>query len=487
MVIPPTVGPATATPQGPFEGDVETFASTPTEYFGHSWYAMQHVAAEELAALQLSALQMRLDQLRDRIPVLSAMAAEVGVDHLGSLNDLAPLLFEHSVYKSYPQSFLVKNRFTELTRWLDRLTTHDLSAVDVSRCDSIDSWLDTLEQRTELRVSHTSGTSGTMSFLPRSQDEWDRMYASLRPGLFQYSDPTGVGGRHEGEYFNLIWPLYRHGRSAIMRAPQMAVQHMLGSEERLHALRPGSMSSDAMYLAGRLRAAEARGELDRLEVNPALRGRKEQFEREQREMAETMSVFVDDIVEKLRGQRVWVLATWNVLYSIARAGLDKGLSRLFAPDSLVSTGGGAKGVMVPDDWEATVREFTGVDRIQHMYVMSEITAMNKMCEHGRYHFEPWIIPFVLDPKDGRPLPRRGEQTGRAAVFDVLPTSYWGGFISGDEVTASFDPCQCGRTTTHLARKIERYSEKQGGDDKITCLASEDAHRAALDFLTTRLA
>ena len=50
----------------------------------------------------------------------------------------------------------------------------------------------------------------------------------------------------------------------------------------------------------------------------------------------------------------------------------------------------------------------------------------------------------------------GYEEGRAAIFDLLPGSYWGGFVSGDEVTLSHDPCRCGRTTSHLARKIERY-------------------------------
>ena len=39
-----------------------------------------------------------------------------------------------------------------------------------------------------------------------------------------------------------------------------------------------------------------------------------------------------------------------------------------------------------------------------------------------------------------------------------------------------------------ARTIERYSDKQGGgDDKITCVAADEAHRAALEFLTAELA
>jgi hypothetical protein len=68
----------------------------------------------------------------------------------------------------------------------------------------------------------------------------------------------------------------------------------------------------------------------------------------------------------------------------------------------------------------------------------------------------------------------------------MPDSYWGGFISGDEVTADWSPCQCGRTTPHLEGRIERYSEKQGGDDKITCAASDEAHGAALEMLNDRL-
>ena len=467
--------------------DARAFANAPADYFGHSWHAMQHMPSDELRELQLHALKLRFDELHDAIPTLQALAANAGISEIEALDDAVPLLFQHTVYKSYPAALLLKNRFTELTRWLDRLTTHDLSGVDVSGAESIDEWLEILDAETPLKTVHTSGTAGTMSFLPRDETEWDEMYRCFRAGLFQFSDPTGAGGRHEGEYFNLIWPLYRHGRSAITRVPEFALPHLCGDESRLHTLRPGRMSSDAMYLAGRLRAATARGELDQIEVNPALAKRRAEFERTQQEMAESLPNFINQMVEQLRGERIWLLATWNVLYGIAKAGLDAGLERVFAPDSLITTGGGAKGAVVPDDWEETVHRFIGVDHVQHCYVMSEMTALNKLCEHGRYHFEPWVIPYVLDPESSQPLPRNaGEQTGRMAIFDLLPSSYWGGFVSGDEVTLSHESCACGRTTSHLARTIERYSEKQSGDDKITCVAAEDAHRAALEFLTERL-
>jgi hypothetical protein len=476
---------ATADNSVAFTEQAREFATAPARFFGGSWYAMHQLEPERLEALQLRALRMRFEELRDRIPVLNTLAGEQGVDGVGVVDDVVPILFQHSVYKSYPPSLLARNRFDQITRWLDRLTAYDLSAVDVDRCQTIDEWLDVLDAETELRVAHSSGTAGTMSFLPRSLDEWDRMYEAFRCGLFQFSDPRGERD-HAGEYFNLIWPLYRRGRSVITRLPDMAIRHMLGSEERLHVLRQGRISSDSLYLAGRVRAATARGELHLLEINPALVHRREQFEREQHELREGLPRFIEETVDKLRGQRVWLLATWNVLYEMARVGLEHGREGVFAPDSLVSTGGGAKGQTVPDDWEDVVKRFTGVDRIQHAYAMSEMTALNKLCEHDHYHIEPWVIPFVLDPEDGTLLPREGRQTGRFAFFDLLPDSYWGGFISGDEVTADWTPCRCGRTTAHVERRIERFSDKQG-DDKITCAATDEAHGAALEFLTGRLA
>jgi hypothetical protein len=261
----------------------------------------------------------------------------------------------------------------------------------------------------------------------------------------------------------------------------------MGSEDRLHVLSQGRLSSDGMFLAARLAFADARGESDNLEINPALARRREEFVREQRELIEALPRFITTLGGQLRGKRVWLFGTWNVLYRMAEVGLEAGLEGVFAPDSLVTTGGGAKGQVVRDDWEQSVMRFTGVDRLQHGYAMTELTGISKLCENGRYHYEPWIVPFVLDLDDGRVLPRDGEQTGRGAFFDLIAASYWGGFITGDEITLDHGPCPCGRTTAHTARNVQRLSEKRGGgDDKITCAASDDAHARALEFLNERL-
>jgi hypothetical protein len=72
------------------------------------------------------------------------------------------------------------------------------------------------------------------------------------------------------------------------------------------------------------------------------------------------------------------------------------------------------------------------------------------------------------------LPRTGTQTGRFACMDLLPSTYWGGIISGDKVTVEWDrECPCGRKGAHIHRDITRYSEAITGDDKITCASTID--------------
>ena len=118
------------------------------------------------------------------------------------------------------------------------------------------------------------------------------------------------------------------------------------------------------------------------------------------------------------------------------------------------------------------------------YAMTEMNANNLLCENNHYHIAPWIIPFVLDPDTSAILPRTGSVTGRFAFYDLLPDTHWGGFVTGDEVTMTVDrACGCGREGPYIDATIARYSEMRGGDDKISCAASAEAHEEAMDFLT----
>jgi hypothetical protein len=91
--------------------------------------------------------------------------------------------------------------------------------------------------------------------------------------------------------------------------------------------------------------------------------------------------------------------------------------------------------------------------------MSEISAFHWACAEGRYHVQPWVIPFLLDPGTSEPLPREGRQTGRAAFYDFLNRSHWGGIISGDEITIDWSAaCPCGLASVPIEHDIMRYSE-----------------------------
>ena len=147
-------------------------ADDPPKFFRYSNRNAHRLPREHVEAMQLAAFQRRFADLRDRLPVLKAAAAEQGIDQIADLDAGSNLVFPDSIYKSYPVSLLEKNRFDQLTKWLGRLTTTDLSKADVSRCDGIDSWLRALEDATGIQVVNSSGTSGTMTFLPRTRNDY---------------------------------------------------------------------------------------------------------------------------------------------------------------------------------------------------------------------------------------------------------------------------------------------------------------------------
>jgi hypothetical protein len=154
---------------------------------------------------------------------------------------------------------------------------------------------------------------------------------------------------------------------------------------------------------------------------------------------------------------------------------------------VLTSGGGSKGRVLPPDYKRQIFDFLGFERHFEFFGMSELMANAPRCEAGQFHFPPVIVPFALDPDTGRALPCAGRQTGRLAVMDLLPDSYWGGLVSGDEVTlAGFDtPCACGRRGPYLEPGIRRYSEIRGGDDKVNCAGAPEAHDHAVDFLLER--
>jgi hypothetical protein len=147
------------------------------------------------------------------------------------------------------------------------------------------------------------------------------------------------------------------------------------------------------------------------------------------------------------------------------------------------SGGGMKGYKdPPPNWREIVLDFFGIDNICQTYGMSEVSATAPMCKCGFFHFMPSMVPILLD-KDANELPREGVQTGRMALFDLLAETYWGGFISGDQVTVHWDEdCACGWTGPRITQDIQRFAQMEGGDDKITCAGSAQAYNEFMEYV-----
>jgi hypothetical protein len=461
---------------------LDRFLEDPIDAFAGSLTRMNGIAPDALQELQRDALRARFTELRNEIPLLRRVADELDVQRVDTVDDVVPLLFDHAFYKSYPVSLIDRKRFGDLTRWLSRLTTIDLTDLDAGECRCLDDWFMLMDAQTPLRVCHSSGTSGSFSLVPWTQAEFDTLGAAFAAVFIQ---DFGVDEDcRQTAPIEVVFPYFRHGSAMVTRLNDAIATHVAKGEEHFHAALPSRLSSDVMYLAGRLREANAKGTVRQLNPDPSLLARKEEFDALLTSMPQLLQEFLDRVTRELAGRRIFTVAVWHTVHNLALAGLAAGRRGVFAPDSVLALGGGAKGMVQPDGWEDEVVEFFGAKRIRPGYGMSEITLAARECEHGLYHFNPWLIPFVLDSESGAALPRTGTATGRAAFFDLALTTRWGGFITGDKVTVRYEPCPCGQTTAGCESGIERFGAGHDGEDKITCAATDTAHRETIEFLSS---
>src|SRR3546814_10411583 len=92
----------------------------------------------------------------------------------------------------------------------DLLTTVDISNVDASGIESIDDWLDLLDADTPLTVAHTSGTTGKLSFVPRTKEQWTQTIIHSAIIIRDWFGPTS-GPDILKDNMTIILPGYRYG------------------------------------------------------------------------------------------------------------------------------------------------------------------------------------------------------------------------------------------------------------------------------------
>ena len=80
--------------------DPSRFPEHPEEMVWQQRAVSLSMDSKEVERIQLAGVRKRFAELRSKIPALDSLATEQGIDEIKTLNDAAPLLFKHSIYKS---------------------------------------------------------------------------------------------------------------------------------------------------------------------------------------------------------------------------------------------------------------------------------------------------------------------------------------------------------------------------------------------------
>jgi hypothetical protein len=459
------------------------FADDPAAWFGDDVTGVHHMPPAEAERLQLEALNARFAALRAKLPPLDALASAQGIADIPSLDAAAPLLFPHSFYKSYAEQYLVEGAYAMMTRWLSRLTTHDLTPVAGRDFAAMDDWLDALDAETPLEMYHSSGTTGRLSFYPRGKAEVALQHRHSRMILSEWYLPDRFVP--DDFSFALFWPAHAFGRSAVLRMGRMWAELCCADMNDFHALLPTALSADYHYHVMRTRNMAAQGFAFGPVATDYVKARLEEADALHRAVPQRVEEFLDIMASLGGGKRIMLAGGPANIHSLVTAGLSRGLSNVAMPGSIARPIGGYKNVPKIATAEADAMRFLGPARYCTGYGMTELTSGFNQCANRRYHVPPWIIPYVLDPASGGLLPREGVQRGRAAFFDLMPQSYWGGVITADYVEMSWQLCACGRQTPHISEDIGRIADGESGSDHIGP-ALPEAMSAALEALNAGL-
>lgn len=423
--------------------------------------------ASELDPLRLAAAREVFAERREQIPVLRKRADESGVTGIRSFDDLVPLLFAHTVYKSYPQNLVEQGKWEALGRWLRTLSVEDPTKVDVTGVGNVDDWIERMRDAGHLLLA-TSGSSGKCSFLNSTRTDLE-----LKKRHWQKT---------------LGWPYLvpSKDRAVFMLGPSRGPNSAIEAAQIGAELwgRPGAkyfLTDEPLKISEVSAMAAMR---KRMQDGVATPQEIADFEKRGAAQASRMSAALQKLVDVIlahRNEPIVLSGLWAQHIAIIGRARELGLpDGAFHPRSYISSGGGVKGVQLPLDYVEQVDRFWGPVIRGAGYGMTELLQLMPRCEKRRYHIPPGLIVLLLDqPGEKLLAPPPGEAgvvEGRAGFLDLMYEGRWGGLISGDKIQMDFaERCACGRQGPTILDTIVRYTQVTGGDDHIGCAGTIDAY------------
>ena len=95
--------------------NLDMFMSDPLAYFDQSITRMHMISRPELEELQRQALRIRVAEHIDGIEMVRNLAARIGITEVSEFDDVVPLFFAHTAFKSYPAALIDQGRFDLMT------------------------------------------------------------------------------------------------------------------------------------------------------------------------------------------------------------------------------------------------------------------------------------------------------------------------------------------------------------------------------------
>ena len=386
-----------------------------------------------------------------------------------SVEDMVPLLFPHTAYKSYPESFLMDERWDRLTKWLGTVSPYPITGVDLENIIDIDDWIARLSAKGYF-ISCSSGTTGKSAMLIASQADMDWSKIDT-VGVFSWG--SGVEPAQDRKMIGCA-PVAAVPKNLTIGEAQRQAFANPEWERFNYPVPPITVGSLTKMVVMRKKISDGTARPEEIA----------EFENTSKDRQEILDKAVIRAAEEIianREKKLMVSGLWSGLYAVAKVVRDMGYSaKDFNPDNCIYVGGGLKRALLPDDYQQFVHETFNIphNRDFQNYSMQELNSgMPKCRECGRYHVPPWIVPMILDKDGDTLLPydlNGGEIEGRAAFFDLSLDGRWGGVITGDKISLDYNPGICSHKGPSIRNNIARFADLEG-DDKIGCAGTIDAY------------
>jgi hypothetical protein len=420
----------------------------------------------EILPRQLAAVDARFKDRVEKIKLLQNRAETGGISQVRRIADIVPLLFAHTAYKSYPENWLMEQKWDRLGRWLDTVSTNRVQPMDTKDVTGLDDWLGRLEQVGHF-VSCSSGTTGKCAMMNASAEDLEFCGHSLLNTLIW----SGLKPNHDRR---LIGP----GQIASTPRNRATGRPMWEGLSRTD-LSPFTPNTPPITIGGITEMVVLR---KRMAEGVATPSEISHYEAEVAKRQAALDSAIEQTAEEFiahRHEKLHVTGMFASLFRVAEMVRARGYSgKDFHPDNSTYLSGGLKRAQVPHNYREYIFDTFNLrpENIVLAYGMQELNTTKPRCTHGRYHVPPWVVLMLLD-EPGENLiepPKHGEAEGRAAFFDMSMLGRWGGVISGDKIHATWEPCACGNRSPSVGEDIQRYADMASGD-KIACAGTIDAY------------